>query len=210
MRIMAENQVELERKLLDVLTPEYLEPLIKFLRIMRRLDELGVLDSLSDLLSNEILEDLLKSLTTTSIIKLLNDYDKLLSVLTKLTDPKVKDGVEKSLDLIGTLGSTGVLDTLRDIFGDPDVLSELVHTLINQNSTYLMTNLDTLLEFMARIRCCAYVASLNAARDVIVDGKSVAETMSEMLRDNDAKRGLRFMLLAAKYLGRQIKESELR
>ncbi|BDR93446.1 DUF1641 domain-containing protein [Vulcanisaeta souniana] len=207
---MAENQVELERKLLDVLTPEYLEPLIKFLRIMRRLDELGVLDSLSDLLSNEILEDLLKSLTTTSIIKLLNDYDKLLSVLTKLTDPKVKDGVEKSLDLIGTLGSTGVLDTLRDIFGDPDVLSELVHTLINQNSTYLMTNLDTLLEFMARIRCCAYVASLNAARDVIVDGKSVAETMSEMLRDNDAKRGLRFMLLAAKYLGRQIKESELR
>ncbi len=94
--------------------------------------------------------------------------------------------------------------------GDPEVLSELVHTLINDNSMYLMTNLDALLEFMARIRCCAYVASLNAAREVAVDGKSVIETMNELLRDADARRGLRFLLLAAKYLGKQLAESEIK
>ncbi len=207
---MVEDQLELEHKLLDVLTPEYLEPLIKFLRIMRRLDELGILDSLSDLLSNGILEELLKSLTTTDVIKLLSDYDKLLSILAKLTDSNVKDGVEKTLDLIGALGSIGMLDTLRDVLGDPNVLRELVHTLIDQNSTYLVTNLDTLLEFMARIRCCAYVASLNAAKVAVANGRSVAETMSEVLKDDDARRGLRFALLAVKYLGKQIKETELR
>ncbi|MGC8607103.1 MAG: DUF1641 domain-containing protein [Vulcanisaeta sp.] len=207
---MFENQLEFESKLLEVLTPEYLEPLIKFLKVMKRLDELGILDSLNDLLNNEVVEDLMKNLLTTSIIKLLNDYDRLLSILVKLTEPHVKEGLEKALDLVGAMGNVGLLDTLRDLLGDPEVLSELMHTLINENSTYLMTNLDTLLEFMARIRCCAYVASLNAAREVTIDGKSIAETMSEVLRDNDARRGLRFLLLAAKYLGKQLSESEVR
>ncbi|ADY00733.1 hypothetical protein VMUT_0522 [Vulcanisaeta moutnovskia 768-28] len=205
---MFENQLEFESKLLEVLTPEYLEPLIKFLKVVKRLDELGILDSLSDLLNNEVIEDITKNLLTTNIIKLLNDYDKLLSILVKLTEPHVKEGLEKALDLVGAMGNVGLLDTLRDLLGDPEVLNELVHTLINENSTYLMTNLDTLLEFMARIRCCAYVASLNAAREATTDGKSIAETMSEALRDNDARRGLRFLLLAAKYLGRQLSESE--
>ncbi|WP_243668512.1 hypothetical protein [Vulcanisaeta sp. JCM 16161] len=75
--------------------------------------------------------------------------------MVKLTEPNVRDGVEKTLDLIGAMGNVGLLDTLKDMLGDPEVLSELMHTLINENSTYLMTNLGTLLEFMARIRCCA-------------------------------------------------------
>ncbi|GAB6945760.1 DUF1641 domain-containing protein [Vulcanisaeta sp. JCM 14467] len=207
---MTESQLELESKLLEVLTPEYIEPLIKFLRMVRRLDELGILDSLNDLLSNEVIEDLAKNLLTTNVIRLLNDYDKVLSIIAKLTEPQVREGLEKVLDLIGAMGNVGLLDTLRDMLGDPEVISELVHTLINENTMYLLTNLGTLLEFMARIRCCAYVASLNAAREVSVDGKSVIETLNEILRDNDARRGLRFLLLAAKYLGKQLAESEIK
>ncbi|WP_054842479.1 hypothetical protein [Vulcanisaeta distributa] len=208
---MVESRLEFESKLLEVLTPEYLESLIKFLKVIKRLDELGVLDSLNNLLNNEVIEDLAKNLLTTSAIKLLNEHDKILSIIAKLTEPSVRDGVEKALDLIGAMGNVGLLDTLKDVLGgDPEVLSELVHTLINDNSTYLMTNLDTLLEFMAHIRCCAYVASLNAARrEVAADGKSVIETMNELLRDADARRGLRFLLLAAKYLGKQLAESEI-
>ncbi|WP_054857209.1 DUF1641 domain-containing protein [Vulcanisaeta sp. JCM 16159] len=207
---MVGNQLEFESKLLEVLTPEYLEPLIKFLKVIKRLDELGILDSLNDLLNNEVVKDLVKNLLTTNVIKLLNEYDKLLSIMAKFTEPSIRDGVEKALDLIGAMGNVGLLDTLKDVLGDPEVLNELVHTLINDNSMYLMTNLDALLEFMARIRCCAYVASLNAAREVAVDGKSVIETVNELIRDNDARRGLRFLLLAAKYLGKQLAESEIK
>ena len=210
MILMVESQLELESKLLEVLTPEYIEPLIKFLRMIKRLDELGILDSLNDLLNNEVIEDLTRNLLTTNIIRLLNDYDKVMSIIAKLTEPQVREGLEKALDLIGAMGNVGLLDTLRDVLGDPEVMSELVRTLINENSVYLLTNLDTLLEFMARIRCCAYVASLNAAREVSTDGKSVIETLSELLKDSDARRGLRFLLLAAKYLGRQLAESEVK
>ncbi len=208
---VAEKQLELESKLLEVLTPEYIEPLIKFLRMIRRLDELGILDSLNDLLNNEVIEDLTRSLLTTNLIRLLNDYDKAMSIIAKLTEPQVREGLEKALDLLGALGSVGLLDTLKDLLGDPEVLSELVHTVINENNTYLLTNLDTLLEFMARIRCCAYVASLNAAREeVAADGRSLVETIGELLKDADARRGLRFLLLAAKYLGRQLSEREVK
>ncbi|MGC8542770.1 MAG: DUF1641 domain-containing protein, partial [Vulcanisaeta sp.] len=178
--------------------------------LIKRLDELGVLDSLNDLLNSEVVEDLTKSLLTTNIVKLLSDYDKLASLLVKLTNEETRRGVEKALDLLNTLNSVGVIDTLNDLLGDPEVLRELAYTLINTNTTYLMTNLDTLLEFMARIRCCAYVASLNAARDAATNGRSVIETLSEMLRDEDARRGLNFFLLAAKYLGRQLRQSSIK
>lgn len=198
---VAEKQLELEGKLLEVLTPEYLEPLIKFLKMVKRLDELGILDSLNDLLNDEVVEDLARNLITTNLIRLLNDYDKAMSVVAKLTEPQVRKGLEKALDLLGAMSSVGLLDTLKDLLGDPEVLSELVHVFINENSTYLLTNIDALLEFMARIRCCAYVASLNAAREDATNGRSLVETVGELLRDADARRGgLRFLLLAAKYL----------
>ncbi len=183
------ESLEFERKILDVLTPEYLEPLIKFLRLIKRLDELGVLDSLNDLLNSEVVEDLTKSLLTTNIVKLLSDYDKLASLLVKLTNEETRRGVEKTLDLLNTLNSVGVIDTLNDLLGDPEVLRELAYTLINTNT---------------------YVASLNAARDIATNGRSVIETLSEILRDEDARRGLNFFLLAAKYLGRQLRQSSIK
>ncbi len=145
---VAEKQLELEGKLLEVLTPEYLEPLIKFLKMVKRLDELGILDSLNDLLNDEVVEDLARNLITTNLIRLLNDYDKAMSVVAKLTEPQVRKGLEKALDLLGAMSSVGLLDTLKDLLGDPEVLSELVHVFINENSTYLLTNIDALLEFM--------------------------------------------------------------
>ncbi|WP_243675389.1 hypothetical protein [Vulcanisaeta distributa] len=87
---MVEGQLEIESKLLEVLTPEYLESLIKFLKIIKRLDELGILDSLNNLLNNEVIEDLAKNLLTTNTIKLFNEYDKVLSIIAKLTEPSIR------------------------------------------------------------------------------------------------------------------------
>ena len=197
---MAEGQLELERKLLEILTPEYLEPLIKLLKVIRRIDELGILDSLNDLLSDEVISDLARNLLTTSIIRVLNDHEKVLSIIAKLSEPGIRDGVEKALDLISAMNSAGLLDALRSVLGDPEVMGELAHSLINENSVYLMGNLDAVFKLMSSIT----MASQNAIREASVNGGSVVETMSELLRDGDARRGLRFLLLMAKSLGRQL------
>ncbi|MFP3161563.1 MAG: DUF1641 domain-containing protein, partial [Vulcanisaeta sp.] len=70
------TEVELERKLLEVISPEYIEPLIKFLKLIRRLDELGILDAMSNLLSSDVVEDLVKTLMSTNFIRLLNNYEE--------------------------------------------------------------------------------------------------------------------------------------
>jgi uncharacterized protein YjgD (DUF1641 family) len=199
-------EVELEHKLLEVMSPEYIESLIKFLKLIRRLDEIGILDTLGNLLSNDVVEDLVRLLMNTNFIKLLNDHEELLVLLTRLSEARTRDNIGKVLDLLNALGDSGLLDTLKDLLGDSEVLSEVTRTFINTNTTYLMTNIDTLLDFMARIRCCAYVASLNAARDAAGDGRSIVRTISEMLKDEDTRRGLNFLLLSAKYLGKQLKE----
>ena len=202
---MAESQLELEHKLLEVLTPEYLESLIKFLKIIRRIDELGILDSLNDLLSEEVISDLARNLLMTSIIKVLNDYEKVLSIIAKLSEPGIRDGIEKVLDLVNAVNNTGLLDALRNMLGDPEVMSELAHSLINENSVYLINNLDTVFKLTSSI----VMASQDAIRRVTADGGSVIETISELLRDGDARRGLRFLLLMAKGLGRQLAEARL-
>lgn len=194
MRRMAENQSQLEQKLLEALTPENLESLIKLLRLVRRLDEVGILDSLSNLLSDEVVEDLARNLLTTNAIKLLNEYDRLLSIMAKLAEPGVRDGIEKVLDLVSALNNVGLLNAMRSLLGDPEVLSELTHVLINEGSLYLVNNLVNAL----------FEASINAVREVNADGKSTVETVSELLRDGDARRGLRFILLTAKYLGKHL------
>jgi uncharacterized protein YjgD (DUF1641 family) len=199
-------EVELEHKLLEVMSPEYIESLIKFLKLIRRLDEIGILDTLGNLLSNDVVEDLVRLLMNTNFIKLLNDHEELLVLLARLSESRTRDNIGKVLDLLNALGDSGLLDTLKDLLGDSEVLSEVTRTFINTNTTYLMTNIDTLLDFMARIRCCAYVASLNAARDAASDGRSIIRTISEMLKDEDTRRGLNFLLLSAKYLGKQLKE----
>jgi len=199
-------EVELDHKLLEVMSPEYIESLIKFLKLIRRLDEIGILDTLGNLLSNDVVEDLVRLLMNTNFIKLLNDHEELLVLLARLSESRTRDNIGKVLDLLNALGDSGLLDTLKDLLGDSEVLSEVTRTFINTNTTYLMTNIDTLLDFMARIRCCAYVASLNAARDAASDGRSIIRTISEMLKDEDTRRGLNFLLLSAKYLGKQLKE----
>jgi len=176
-------EVELDHKLLEVMSPEYIESLIKFLKLIRRLDEIGILDTLGNLLSNDVVEDLVRLLMNTNFIKLLNDHEELLVLLARLSESRTRDNIGKVLDLLNALGDSGLLDTLKDLLGDSEVLSEVTRTFINTNTTYLMTNIDTLLDFMARIRCCAYVASLNAARDAASDGRSIIRTISEMLKD---------------------------
>ncbi len=205
MRIMAE--VELERKLLEVMSPEYIEPLIKFLKLIRRLDELGILDAMSNLLSSDVIEDLVKTLMSTNFIRLLNNYEELLALLARLSEPRTKESVEKALDLLNALSDIGLLDTLKDLLNDPEVLGNISRAFINTGTTYLLSNLDALLDILTHVRLHSYAASLkNAINEVASDGRPVIQSLIELLKDEDARKGLNLLLLSVKYLGKQLKE----
>ncbi len=205
MRIMAD--VELERKLLEVMSPEYIEPLIKFLKLIRRLDEFGILDAMSNLLSSDVIEDLVKTLMSTNFIRLLNNYEELLALLARLSEPRTKESVEKALDLLNALSDIGLLDTLKDLLNDPEVLGNISRAFINTGTTYLLSNLDALLDILTHVRLHSYAASLkNAINEVASDGRLVIQSLIELLKDEDARRGLNLLLLSVKYLGKQLKE----
>ncbi|MFP3173834.1 MAG: DUF1641 domain-containing protein, partial [Vulcanisaeta sp.] len=128
----------------------------------------------------------------------------------RLSEPRTKESIEKTLDLLNALGDTGLLDTLKDLLSDPEVLNEISQTLINTGMVYLMSNINALLDVMAHIKLHAYAASLkNAVNEAANNGKPIIETITELLKDEDARRGLNFLLLSAKYLGRQLKERGL-
>ncbi|WP_084020023.1 DUF1641 domain-containing protein [Vulcanisaeta thermophila] len=130
----AQNLTEVEGKLLEIISPEYMSSLIKFLGIIRKLDELGVLDTLNDLL-------------------------------------------------------------------EPEVVGELMSTLITTNSTYLMSNMDDAMGAMAKL-LDAFREASNAAAN---DNRSVILLLTELLTDEDAKRGLRFLNALLRSLGRRLR-----
>ncbi|MFP3161602.1 MAG: DUF1641 domain-containing protein, partial [Vulcanisaeta sp.] len=133
-----------------------------------------------------------------------------LALSARLSEPRTKESIEKTLDLLNALGDTGLLDTLKDLLSDPEVLNEISQTLINTGMVYLMSNINALLDVMAHIKLHAYAASLkNAVNEAASNGKPIIETITELLKDEDARRGLNFLLLSAKYLGRQLKERGL-
>lgn len=124
---------ELEKKLLEIVSPESLNSLVKFLKIIRKLDELGVLDTLYNLLETEVIED-------------------------------------------------------------------LANTFITTNSVYLLTNIDDAMDLMSKF-VDAFKEASNAARK---DERPTIKLLNELLTDEDAKRGLRFLSAFLKSLGRKV------
>lgn len=129
-----QNVNEIESKLLELISPEYLNSLIKLLRMVRKLDEMGVLDTLYDLLEPEVIEDFMNTFVTT-------------------------------------------------------------------NSTYLLSNVDDAMGLMAKI-----VDSFKEASNAIYeDNRPVITILNEMLTDEDTKRGIRFLSVLLKSLGKKLR-----
>lgn len=139
MRLETQGPGEVEEKLLEVISPEYLESLVKFLRVIRKLDEMGILDTLYDLIEPEVIGDLMNAFITTNTIYLLSNVDDAVGAMVKFMD--------------------------------------------------------------------AFKDASNAVNN---DNRPVIRLLYELLTDEDAKRGLRFLNALLKGLGRRLSAGEVR
>lgn len=81
---MSSQQASIENRLAEVLSPEYIDSLIKLVKIVRRMDELGLLDTLLDLLDEGVIEDFAHSLVNTNTALLISNMDDAVGAAVKL------------------------------------------------------------------------------------------------------------------------------
>lgn len=82
--VMSSQQASIENRLAEVLSPEYIDSLIKLVKIVRRMDELGLLDTLLDLLDEGVIEDFAHSLVNTNTALLISNMDDAVGAAVKL------------------------------------------------------------------------------------------------------------------------------
>ena len=197
--------MEVEQKLLELLTPENIQSIVKFVRLVRRLDELGLIDTLLDLADSNVVEDLVKAFTTTNLVTALMNIEGLLSLLGRLSRPETLNALSRLVEILEGVDKLGILGTVRDLAGDHDVLGDLIGNIINTNTVYALTSLGPVAELLTAIK---YGEVARALANDLSKGLSGEVNLSRMLidslRDNDVKRGIAFMILAAKHLGRQL------
>ncbi len=108
----------------EILTPERVEALEKTLDVLVKAKNLGLLDTVSDVLEPEVLGGLIKVVMSPCLLRLLDRLDEIMEILARIDYDSVKENVELVNMALASVpkeakpvGVGGLLSALRD----PDV-----------------------------------------------------------------------------------------
>ena len=111
-------------KLNELLTEENIKVLNKTLKLLNKLNELGILDSLIDVLDPEVIDKLVPLILNIHTLRLLEQLDNILEILSSLDYNTIKGKINLINEAVKSIpekpkpvGLTGLLGALRD----PDV-----------------------------------------------------------------------------------------
>ncbi|AEA11783.1 hypothetical protein TUZN_0285 [Thermoproteus uzoniensis 768-20] len=198
---MSEADLAVAESLSKALSPESARALAKFSEILVKADELGLLDTLKDLLDGEVLGDVAKSLLNTGVVALLMNLDKISAVLESLA--KNADALAKALSLLEGLERSGLLNAAASL-AEPEVLGEAAQAYLTTGAFYLVNEAPKILDGLASVRV-AHALDSALAESRRAQAPSFLETLNTLMLDEDARRGLYFLASLLKNIGASLR-----
>lgn len=194
-----------EDKLASLLTIENLDLVSKIVSIARRLNELGILDLVNDLLSDEeFLREVFNQVLTTDNVVLLTNIENLVKLLAKLSDKRVTENLIKAVVLLNTLGNGGLTDALNSLLSNGEVAKSVSNLLLNPSTQDLIKSVSNLAATLSSIKL---EEAVKLALEEAKAGESTPTVtiIRRLLTDPNVKRGLMFMIGLLEGIGRQLK-----
>ncbi|MGC8597472.1 MAG: hypothetical protein ACP5NY_06105 [Thermocladium sp.] len=198
MSILVDDEIE------RMLTPRTVELMSKLVSVLDKLDGSGLLDALANLASSDVIGELARIFLTTDLVKALNGIDNLLKLASELSDVDAMDGLIKLVRLIKAINGTGLIDSMTDIAGDPEVIGEVSRALLSTGLIHLLNNLDELSKALASIDFKALAKLLTALSQGLTEGPKQAESLDmvkKLLSSSDAKKGLSMLINVLERMG---------
>ncbi|ABW01332.1 hypothetical protein Cmaq_0487 [Caldivirga maquilingensis IC-167] len=196
-----------EDKLANLISIENLDSVTKLVSIARRLNELGLLDLVNDLLNDEdFIKELFNQLLTTDNVMLLANLENLVRLLVKLSDKRTVENTIKLIDLINTIGGSGLAESLGAFLGSEDNVKIINEIILNPTLRNLLKSLNESLNLIQDIRINEAV---KAAVEATKTGES-ASTVSlirRLMTDANVKRGLLFIIGLLEGIGKQLNQT---
>ncbi|MFP3196575.1 MAG: DUF1641 domain-containing protein [Caldivirga sp.] len=186
-----------EDKLASLISMENLDAVSKLVSIAKRLNELGLLDLVNDLLSDEeFLREVFNQLLTTDNVVLLANMENLVKLLAKLSDRKMVEQLTKLLTLLGMLGDSGLVDSMGALLSNGDAVKAMQD---------LVASIGDSLPLLSKVKLSeavkAAVESVKAGESV-----SVVALLRKLMTDPNVKRGLLFIVGFLEGVGRQLSQ----
>jgi len=186
-----------EDKLASLISMENLDAVSKLVSIAKRLNELGLLDLVNDLLSDEeFLREVFNQLLTTDNVVLLANMENLVKLLAKLSDRKMVEQLTKLLTLLGMLSDSGLVDSMGALLSNGDAVKAMQD---------LVASIGDSLPLLSKVKLSeavkAAVESVKAGESV-----SVVALLRKLMTDPNVKRGLLFIMGFLEGVGRQLSQ----
>lgn len=194
---MSELDVLAAQNLSKVLSPESLGALAKFLNILVKADKIGLLDTINDLLDESVTAESARALLTTGVFSAMFNFERISSLLESLS--KNAEALERGLKIIEALDRLGLLQSLGDL-ADEEVVGEAARAFLNTGSFYVLNEMPKILDIFAKLRLSH---ALESAASEVSDGPppSAVNIVSQLLLDEDVRRGLAFVIKVAREIG---------
>ena len=186
-----------EDKLASLISMENLEAVSKLVSIAKRLNELGLLDLINDLLGDEeFLREVFNQLLTTDNVVLLANMENLVKLLAKLSDRKMVEQLTKLLALLGMLSGSGLVDSIGTLLSNGDAVKAMQD---------LVASIGDSLPLLSRIKLGE---AIKAAAESVKAGESVSVValLRKLMTDPNVKRGLLFIVGFLEGVGRQLSQ----
>ncbi|MFP3237653.1 MAG: DUF1641 domain-containing protein [Caldivirga sp.] len=186
-----------EDKLASLISMENLEAVSKLVSIAKRLNELGLLDLINDLLGDEeFLREVFNQLLTTDNVVLLANMENLVKLLAKLSDRKMVEQLTKLLTLLGMLSDSGLVDSIGTLLSNGDAVKAMQD---------LVTSIGDSLPLLSKIKLGE---AIKAAAESVKAGESVSVValLRKLMTDPNVKRGLLFIVGFLEGVGRQLSQ----
>jgi uncharacterized protein YjgD (DUF1641 family) len=186
-----------EDKLASLISMENLEAVSKLVSIAKRLNELGLLDLINDLLGDEeFLREVFNQLLTTDNVVLLANMENLVKLLAKLSDRKMVEQLTKLLTLLSMLSGSGLVDSIGTLLSNGDAVKAMQD---------LVASIGDSLPLLSRIKLGE---AIKAAAESVKAGESVSVValLRKLMTDPNVKRGLLFIVGFLEGVGRQLSQ----
>jgi uncharacterized protein YjgD (DUF1641 family) len=186
-----------EDKLASLISMENLEAVSKLVSIAKRLNELGLLDLINDLLGDEeFLREVFNQLLTTDNVVLLANMENLVKLLAKLSDRKMVEQLTKLLTLLGMLSDSGLVDSIGTLLSNGDAVKAMQD---------LVASIGDSLPLLSKIKLGE---AIKAAAESVKAGESVSVValLRKLMTDPNVKRGLLFIVGFLEGVGRQLSQ----
>jgi len=186
-----------EDKLASLISMENLDAINKLVSIAKRLNELGLLDLINDLLGDEeFLREVFNQLLTTDNVVLLANMENLVKLLAKLSDRKMVEQLTKLLALLGMLSGSGLVDSIGTLLSNGDAVKAMQD---------LVASIGDSLPLLSRIKLGE---AIKAAAESVKAGESVSVValLRKLMTDPNVKRGLLFIVGFLEGVGRQLSQ----